>query len=67
MAIDALNLAKEAMGMTLAKAALGSAGDLLTTIRVGFLPVRVGRFLVNVCTGFIDRQSRLRRTGADLR
>jgi hypothetical protein len=43
MAIDALNRAKEVTGTIPAKAAFTSAGVLLTMIRVGFLPVRVGR------------------------
>jgi hypothetical protein len=38
VAIDALNLAKEASTITPAKAAFGSTSVLLTTIRVGFLP-----------------------------
>jgi len=46
-AIDALNLAKEAMGMTPAKAAFGSVSIILTMIRVGFRPVHVGRPLAN--------------------
>ena len=37
MAIDALNLAKETRGMTLAKHALDSASDLLATIRVSLV------------------------------
>ena len=48
-AIDALNLAKGTTDITPAKAAFGSASVLLTTIRVGFLPVHsVSRFLANV-------------------
>jgi len=42
VAIDALNLAKEASGATLAKAAFDSTSFLLTKIRVSFLPVHVG-------------------------
>ena len=37
-AIDAMNLAKEAMSATPAKAIFGSVGILLTMIRVSFLP-----------------------------
>jgi len=47
-AIDGLDLAKEMTTMTLAKAAFGSASILLITIRVGFLPVYVGRTLADV-------------------
>ena len=45
MAIDALDLAKEATTVVSAKAAFTSASVLLTVIRVGLLPVHVGRFL----------------------
>ena len=48
MAIDTLNLAKEATGLTPAKAAFESARDLLTTIRVSFFHVHVGRLLTDV-------------------
>ena len=37
-AIDAMNLAKEAVSGTPAKAIFGSVGILLTMIRVSFLP-----------------------------
>jgi len=37
VAINALNLAKEAIGVTLTKAALGSVSVLLTAVRVDFL------------------------------
>jgi len=47
-AIDALNLAKEASSITPARAAFGFASVLLTEIRVGFLPVHVGRLLTDV-------------------
>ena len=47
--IGALDRAKEAASVTPAKAAFTSAGVLLTVIRVGFLPVHVGRSLANVC------------------
>ena len=46
--IDAFNLAKEASTIAPAKAAFDSANVLLTTIRVGSLPLRVGRLLANV-------------------
>jgi hypothetical protein len=47
-AINDLNRANDAMGAIPAKAVFASAGVLLTTIRVSFLPVRVGRLLNNV-------------------
>jgi len=46
-AIDALNLA-EVSNIAPAKAAFASTSVLLTEIRVGFLPVHVGRLLDNV-------------------
>jgi len=49
VAISGLNLTKEATSVIPAKTVFTAAGVLLTTIRVGFLPVHVGRFLVNVC------------------
>ena len=36
-AIDAMNIAKDVLGMTPAKAAFGTVSVILTTIRVGFL------------------------------
>ena len=42
VAIDALNLTKEAPGATLGKAAFDSTSFLLIKIRVSFLPVHVG-------------------------
>ena len=48
VAIDTLNLAKEATGAAPAKAAFSSVSDLLTIIGVSFLLARVTRFLVNV-------------------
>ena len=47
-AIDAMNLAKEAMGMIPAKAAFGTASVLLTMIRVGFLSSYINRLLADV-------------------
>ena len=67
-AIDALNLSKETMSITPAKAAFGSASVLLTTIRVGFLLVHtlsVDFWLTY--TGFIDQRGGLRPTRANLR
>ena len=49
MAIDVLNLAKETTEMALAKTALGSTSNLLIMIKVGSLPVHVGRMLANGC------------------
>lgn len=54
-AIDALNHAKEAVGMTPAKTTFTSASVLLTTIRVGFLPVHLCRLLADDYTGFNDQ------------
>jgi len=64
-AIDALNLAKSSASITPAKAAFDSAGLLLTTIRVGFLPSRVADCWL-MYTGLNDQRSRLRRTGVSL-
>ena len=47
-AIDVLNLAKEAVGMAPVGAVFKSASDLLTIIRVSFLPAHIDRFLANV-------------------
>lgn len=49
MAIGALNLAKEATGVTRAKATLGSATNLLIMIRVGPPSNLYRSILVNVC------------------
>lgn len=46
-AIDALNQAKEAASMGSAKAAFASTNNLLAAIKVGFLPLHVGRSLAN--------------------
>jgi hypothetical protein len=48
VAIEAMNLAKEALSMTPAKAAFGSVSILLTMIRVGFLLVRLNQPQANV-------------------
>ena len=47
-AIRSLNLAKDNTSVKLAKDVLGSAGVLLTTIRVRFLPAHVGRLLTDL-------------------
>ena len=49
VAINNLNLVKDASSITPVRVAFNSASALLTVIRVGFLPVRVGRLLVNSC------------------
>jgi len=46
-AIDALNLV-DVSNITPAKVAFDSTRNLLTTIRVGSLPLHVGRLLANV-------------------
>ena len=48
VAINVLNYAKEVSNVIPAKAAFDSAGVLLAIIRVGFLPVHVGRPSANV-------------------
>jgi len=48
VAIDDLNLAKQASNVTSVKATFGSASVLLTEIRVGFLPSHGGRLLANL-------------------
>ena len=48
VAIDALNRAKEATSIIPAEAAFTSATVLLIMIKVGFLPVHVGRLLTNL-------------------
>ena len=47
-AIETLNIAKDVLSMTPAKAALGSVTVILTMIRVGFLPSHVSRYSANV-------------------
>ena len=42
-AIDAMNIAKDALNPTPAKAVIGSVSVILTMIKVGFLLVRAGR------------------------
>jgi len=43
-AIDAMNIAKDVLGMTPAKAAFGSVSVILTMIRVGFLLLRISYY-----------------------
>ena len=47
-AIDAMNIAKDVLSMTPAKAAFGSVSVILTMIRVGLLLFRVSGLLDNV-------------------
>jgi len=47
-AIDGLNVAKDTTNITPVNAVFGSASVLLVIIRVGFLPVHVGRILTDV-------------------
>ena len=47
VAIDAMNLAKEVMDITPAKAAFGAISIILTMIKVRFLLVPVGRLVDN--------------------
>lgn len=47
-AIDAMNIAKDVLSMTPAKAAFGAVSVILTMIRVSFHPVHVGLSLANV-------------------
>jgi len=47
-AIETMNRTEKISSIPPAKAAFDSARDLLATIRVGSLPVNVGRFLANV-------------------
>ena len=67
MAIDAANLAKEALSITPAKAVCGSISILLTAIKVGFLLVRVDGLRAKAHPGFNDQRDRLRPTRAGLR
>ena len=60
------NFAKDVSKIAPAKAAFGTAGVLLTTIGVGFLPSGVVDCWP-MCTGPSDERSRLRRTGVSLR
>jgi len=53
-AIDAMNIAKDVMGMTPAKAAFASVSVILTMIRVGLLVRPINRKLMD--TGFYDQQ-----------
>ena len=66
-AIETSNLAKNASGITPAKALFGSVSIILATIRVSFLPVFVDRLQSKMDPGQIDQAGGLRRTWAGLR
>ena len=66
MAIDTLNVGRDKVNVRRAKAALDSAGVLLATIRVRYLPAHVGRLLIEYYSGFGNQRSGFRPTGADL-
>ena len=57
VAIDALNLAKEIVPITPAKAAFGSVIILLTMVKVCFLAMQ--QTFVHVCQGHYRQQTRL--------
>ena len=65
-AIDAMNIAKDVLGMTPAKAAFGTVSVILTMIRVGFLLLVLVEHQI-MCTGFYDQRSGLCRPRASLR
>jgi len=57
-AIEAMNIAKDALGITPAKAVVGSVSVILTMIRVGYLTPSSA--LTNsrlIYTGFYDQQN----------
>jgi len=54
VAIETLNLAKEAVGIAPAKAAFGIVSILLTMVRVCFLLSCGDEPLVHMCPGFED-------------
>ena len=66
VAIEALNLAKEVLSITPAKAVCGSVGVILTTIRVCFLLARVARLQADTRSGFDGQPGGLRRARASL-
>lgn len=66
MAIDILNLAKEASSVTPAKAVFGSVSLLLAMIKVRSLLSRVVELQVHIFLGFYDKPNRLRRSWVDL-
>ena len=67
MAIEVLNIAKDVMSHTPAKAVFGSVSALLVMIRVYSFLLCVVEFPVHTCLGFDGQRSRLCRSRADLR
>ena len=67
VAIDAVNLAKDVVGITPAKAAFGSVGALLTLIRVRFFPFCDDEPRVHTHPGLDGEQTGLRRSWVELR
>jgi hypothetical protein len=66
--IQDLNIAKDACGIPPAQIAFGSAGTLLTTIRVRFsLLLSKNRLLTHLYLGLLGQPSGLRRPWAELR
>jgi len=59
-AIEATNLAKEIAGIASANAAFGSVGDLLTMVRVCFLPFCGDGPQIHMYPGFGDKRGGLR-------
>ena len=66
VAIEAMNLAKEASSITPAKAVFGSVSVVLTMTRVSFLLVCADRLQVEMHVGLNDKPGGLRRTRAGL-
>jgi hypothetical protein len=67
MAIDALNLAKDVVGIAPAKAAFGSVSALLTMIRVRFCLFCDDGLRAHVCPGFDGERTGIRRARVELR
>ena len=66
VAIDVLNIAKEALSITPAKAVFGSVGALLVMIKVYSLLLCVTEFPIHIYLGFDEQPSRLCRSRIDL-
>jgi len=60
IAIEAMNLAKEASSVTPAKAVFGVVGVLLTMIKVRLI-FYTGKLLVHIYSGLCGQQNRIRR------
>ena len=67
VAIEGLNLTKEILSATPAKAVCGSVGVVLVMIRVRFRRARVDGCGLNSHPGFDDNRDGLRRTRAGVR